>query len=212
MLGEGFDLPNLKIAAVHDTHKSLAVLLQFTGRFTRAAGKNVGEASVIANVADQDVSDALDNYKPGDTIKIKTRYHEEILEYDIELSENTSPEKQGKAMIGITYSPNVKTLADMMTDMFIAYKETGTDYQPRFNSDFMEFIYYLIWWLALMNIGVALMNMWPVAIFDGGRMFMLTVWGITKSEKFAMVMFKFTTYLILGALLLLMLGWVVAIF
>ena len=35
MLGEGFDLPQLKIAAIHDTHKSLAVLLQFTGRFTR---------------------------------------------------------------------------------------------------------------------------------------------------------------------------------
>src|SRR5262249_40236259 len=28
MLGEGFDLPQLKIAAIHDTHKSLAVLLQ----------------------------------------------------------------------------------------------------------------------------------------------------------------------------------------
>jgi superfamily II DNA or RNA helicase len=34
MLGEGFDLPQLKIAAVHDTHKSLSVLLQ--RRFPRA--------------------------------------------------------------------------------------------------------------------------------------------------------------------------------
>ncbi|WP_346763412.1 hypothetical protein [Escherichia sp. E4694] len=35
MLGEGYDLPNLKIAALHDHHKSLAVTLQFIGRFTR---------------------------------------------------------------------------------------------------------------------------------------------------------------------------------
>ena len=60
MLGEGFDLPQLKIAAIHDTHKSLAVLLQFTGRFTRTAGSDIGDATVIANIADQRVSDALD--------------------------------------------------------------------------------------------------------------------------------------------------------
>ncbi|MFP3442193.1 helicase C-terminal domain-containing protein, partial [Pantoea sp. SIMBA_133] len=32
MLGEGYDLPNLKVAALHDHHKSLAVTLQFIGR------------------------------------------------------------------------------------------------------------------------------------------------------------------------------------
>ena len=60
MLGEGFDLPHLKIAAIHDTHKSLAVLLQFTGRFTRVAGDKIGDATVIANIADQDVSVGLE--------------------------------------------------------------------------------------------------------------------------------------------------------
>lgn len=60
MLGEGFDLPQLKIAAVHDAHKSLAVLLQFTGRFTRSSGANIGNATVIANIADVKVSSALE--------------------------------------------------------------------------------------------------------------------------------------------------------
>lgn len=60
MLGEGFDLPELKIAAVHDMHRSLAVLLQFTGRFTRSAGERVGEATVVGNIADPDVSEALE--------------------------------------------------------------------------------------------------------------------------------------------------------
>src|SRR5262245_13769444 len=44
MLGEGFDLPSLKIAAIHDPHKSLAVTLQFVGRFARVGGAELGEA------------------------------------------------------------------------------------------------------------------------------------------------------------------------
>lgn len=58
MLGEGFDLPELKIAALHDMHKSLAITLQFTGRFTRTK-PNIGDATMIANIADADVADAL---------------------------------------------------------------------------------------------------------------------------------------------------------
>lgn len=58
MLGEGFDLPALKIAALHDMHKSLAITLQFTGRFTRSA-YGIGDATVIANVADANVEQKL---------------------------------------------------------------------------------------------------------------------------------------------------------
>ncbi|GBF04417.1 helicase [Deinococcus aerius] len=50
MFGEGFDLPNLKIAAMHDIHKSLTITLQFTGRFTRAS-RTLGNATLIANVS-----------------------------------------------------------------------------------------------------------------------------------------------------------------
>lgn len=58
MFGEGFDLPELKVAALHAVHKSLAVTLQFTGRFTRIQ-ENVGEATVVANTADVHVEEAL---------------------------------------------------------------------------------------------------------------------------------------------------------
>lgn len=51
MLGEGFDFPSLKIAAVHDPHKSLPVTLQFIGRFTRSGDEDIGDASLIANIA-----------------------------------------------------------------------------------------------------------------------------------------------------------------
>jgi len=60
MLGEGFDLPELKVAAVHDLHKSLTILLQFAGRFTRTAAANIGDATVIANIAEPNVSLALE--------------------------------------------------------------------------------------------------------------------------------------------------------
>lgn len=48
MFGEGFNLPNLKIAAIHSPHKSLAVTLQFIGRFARTTAKNIGSATFLA--------------------------------------------------------------------------------------------------------------------------------------------------------------------
>ncbi len=59
MLGEGFDLPSLKIAAIHDPHKSLAVTLQFVGRFARVGGEELGDASVFVPRLAGDVDDRL---------------------------------------------------------------------------------------------------------------------------------------------------------
>jgi len=58
MLGEGFDLPELKIAALHDHHKSIAVTIQFVGRFTRQDSR-LGDATVIANTGMDDLDRAL---------------------------------------------------------------------------------------------------------------------------------------------------------
>jgi superfamily II DNA or RNA helicase len=49
MLGEGFDLPALKIAAIHAPHRSLAVTLQFIGRFARTGTDgSTGTAKFVA--------------------------------------------------------------------------------------------------------------------------------------------------------------------
>lgn len=48
MLGEGFDFPNLKIAAIHEPQKSLASTLQFVGRFARTNAPDIGTAKFIA--------------------------------------------------------------------------------------------------------------------------------------------------------------------
>lgn len=60
MLGEGFDLPELKIAAFHDIRKSLPITLQLAGRFTRTKfDEQLGDASFIANIADIEVKNEL---------------------------------------------------------------------------------------------------------------------------------------------------------
>lgn len=60
MFGEGFDFPELKVAALHDRHKSLAITLQFIGRFARTK-TTIGEATIVANIADESISGALRN-------------------------------------------------------------------------------------------------------------------------------------------------------
>lgn len=60
MLGEGFDFPNLKIAAIHSPHKSLASTLQFIGRFARTNADNISVAKFIAMNDDELI---IENYK-----------------------------------------------------------------------------------------------------------------------------------------------------
>lgn len=60
MLGEGYDLPQLKIAAIHDERQSLAVTLQFIGRFTRVS-KSIGKASFVTNVAYPPIAEEINN-------------------------------------------------------------------------------------------------------------------------------------------------------
>ncbi|WP_438345905.1 DEAD/DEAH box helicase [Methylorubrum populi] len=60
MLGEGFDLPLLKIAGLHDRQASETITLQFIGRFTRSQ-KGLGEATVIAAVSLKDPREWLNS-------------------------------------------------------------------------------------------------------------------------------------------------------
>ncbi|WP_316844476.1 DEAD/DEAH box helicase [Pedobacter psychrodurus] len=60
MLGEGFDLPELKIGAIHDERQSIPITLQFIGRFTRTSYNSLGNASFITNMAYPPIKDELD--------------------------------------------------------------------------------------------------------------------------------------------------------
>ncbi len=67
MLGEGFDLPNLKIAAIHDERQSLPITLQFIGRFTRTSYDQLGNASFITNIAYPPIHEELDQLYARDS-------------------------------------------------------------------------------------------------------------------------------------------------
>ena len=64
MFGEGVDFPNLKLAALHSPHKSLAVTLQFIGRFARTNADGIGTAKFIAVPMEID-AEVRELYKNG---------------------------------------------------------------------------------------------------------------------------------------------------
>lgn len=153
----------------------------------------------------------MKKYKPGDNITVITKVDKEYKEYKITLGEDDTI--KGKAVMGIGYIENKRSgIIGHIVEFFNFYQKSGTFYEPRYNAELILFIYNLFWWLALINLSVAIVNMMPLALFDGGRTFMLTMWGITGSKKFGEFAFKFMTYLILGALVLIMLGWAWAVF
>jgi membrane-associated protease RseP (regulator of RpoE activity) len=59
---------------------------------------------------------------------------------------------------------------------------------------------------------VALVNMLPVGLFDGGKFFYLTIFGLTKSEKIAKRAFKISTKVFLLILVLLVVFWGIGMF
>lgn len=86
MFSEGIDIPQLKICAIHDKYKSLPITMQFIGRFARTQ-TNLGEASVVANIVDDDIKDSLEDLysQDADWNKILKDKSEEKIGREIEL-------------------------------------------------------------------------------------------------------------------------------
>lgn len=110
MLGEGFDLPQLKISAIHVPHKSINIMLQFTGRFTRAT-ENVGDAKFVANIANPNVNDSLDELYREDSdwnsliSNISSRKIKDEKEYQQFRSEFSEPSK----LLDLGLTPSIST-------------------------------------------------------------------------------------------------------
>lgn len=123
MLGEGFDLPELKIAALHDVHKSLAITLQFTGRFTRVKPE-LGDATVIANIADQKVEESL------------TQLYSEDPDWNVilkRLSEGATEKQIQKAefLNSFTGEPNKLVLQNIFPKMStVVYRTKCEEWKP----------------------------------------------------------------------------------
>jgi superfamily II DNA or RNA helicase len=126
MLGEGFDLPALKIAAVHDPKKSLGVTLQFIGRFARTTSEaQLGDASVF--VARRDV--AVDK-------QLRTLYAENS-DWNVVLSDLTAAavgeqQEVSDFEAGFTSEPEGVNLRSLLPKMStVVYQTPSNEWDPQ---------------------------------------------------------------------------------
>ncbi len=152
----------------------------------------------------EDLNNVLSGIPAGENLRIKTSQGKEIVYYDIK-----SGDKDGHAYLGIGfYSFDRGGLGGKASSLFAKVKNPNIYYEPTWDGDFVQFIYDLLWWIVVINILVALMNMLPVSILDGGRFFYLTIWGITGSEKIGRKAFAIATWVIFLLIALMMAKWV----
>lgn len=146
---------------------------------------------------------------PGDAITITTLIDDEERDYEIVLGNYPGEEDVAYLGIGFSNSEGSGLLGKIIVKLS-SFKDSHTYYAPKFSAAL--FIYNLLWWLVLASFSVALVNMLPVGIFDGGKFFYLTVLAITKKEKIAKRAFSFITYLFLLLLAVIMIFWFIGMF
>jgi membrane-associated protease RseP (regulator of RpoE activity) len=158
----------------------------------------------------EDLVSELTKKSPGDEITIKTITPEGEKQYEIELAMH--PEIEGVPWLGIGFLDrgSGSGILDKITNVIMFFREPHTYYKPVWHAS--EFIYNLLWWIVLISFSIALINMLPVGIFDGGRFFYLTILAITGSESKAKKSFKFITMLFLFFLFMILFFWMWGMF
>jgi len=211
--GEKFD----KIETTDENYLATREILeQQTGKedylilYDNAPAINVELVGAIIEINDVGINsigslkNELDKYSVGETIKIDTKTNEGIEKFEIVLEEN--PDKDG-VWLGIGFSAQEsKGIIGKMYVTLSSFKEEHVYYEANWMGGI--FIYDMLWWVILISISVALVNMLPIGIFDGGRVFYLTILAITKSDVKAKKAFSWMTYLFLILLVVLMGFWV----
>jgi len=176
---------------------------------------NANLSSVIIKVNGVDVNSReslgkeIAKYSPEDKITVTTFIEDYNKDYEVVLGKN--PSDSTKPYLGIGFLDRKSSgVLGTVTNWFTSFKDATIYYKPNFAA--AEFIYNLLWWLVMISFSVALMNMLPVGIFDGGRFFFLAVLALTKSEKKAKAAYKFLTYLFLFLVFVIMIFWSIILF
>lgn len=151
----------------------------------------------------------LSKYNIGEEIIVTTIADEGVVEKALILEEH--PESPGTVWMGIGFISRQETGILRTIMNAFSFKESNVYYQPKLG-EISVFIYNLLWWLVIISISVALINMLPVGIFDGGRFFYLTILALTKSEKIAKRAFVFATQFFIFLLFLLLIFWGISFF
>ncbi len=150
----------------------------------------------------KDLNRSLSSKSPGDNITITTKLDNEIKHYDITLAE-----RDGKSFLGIAFVPYQGT--GLVSHIYLVLSEFRDPfiYYESDLGDFGIFIRDLLWWIVVISLSVALINMLPLGIFDGGRYFFLTIWGLTGSRKAGEIAFRISTWLLLLIIALMLVKW-----
>jgi len=157
----------------------------------------------------QKLNSTLRSFKPNQTINITIIFNNTEKTTSVTLGD-----KNGSASLGIMVMPDTMAKKSILSVIysFISKIKSPSIYYVSLIGDLGMFIFNLLWWIVIVCVGVALTNMIPVGIFDGGRFFFLTIWGITGSKKVGEIAFKLSTWILLLVVAALMIQWFVVIF
>jgi membrane-associated protease RseP (regulator of RpoE activity) len=110
------------------------------------------------------------------------------------------PDNSSKPFLGVSFLQYKESWLVKYMRIFINKKDPFTYYQPKaqsqFGSDLIIFIYNLLFWIVIINFSVALFNMVPLSIFDGGKFFYITILMLTKSKDKARKTFSIMSAII----------------
>lgn len=134
MFGEGFDLPQLKIAALHKKHQSLSVLIQFTGRFTRSGNEKIGDATIVANLGSSFISTSLEELYAEDSDWNKILRIKSSNQIDSEIDANEFFKRFESGEINLSLS-NVRPKTSMVIYQTRTDKWSPDKYKKGFNKD-----------------------------------------------------------------------------
>jgi len=152
----------------------------------------------------EQLGEELLKYSPGSKVTITALVDDYDKDYEIILGKNPQNESRPYLGVGFINKENSGIFTKLVA-LLTSFKNSGVYYKPNFQA--AEFIYNLIWWLVLISFSVALVNMLPVGIFDGGRFFFLMMLAFTKKKETAKKICSAVTYLFLFLLVVIMVFW-----
>lgn len=148
---------------------------------------------------------------PGDVVTFLTENKSgEINKYKIKLAEHPRNPSIGYLGVGNSVS-QPRGIVKGLLSKFMSFKNSSTYYKPTWDGEFVYFIYNLLWWIMVINLLVALFNMLPLGILDGGRFFYLGILSIVKKEKIAEKISKIMGYLIIATVVVMTIYWLIGI-
>ncbi|MCL6500598.1 MAG: site-2 protease family protein [Candidatus Pacearchaeota archaeon] len=169
-----------------------------------------GEIKEINGIKVRDYDKIFQNLsliQPGQVVTIKTT----VSEYEIVAIEHPKNSSKGFIGIGSMLLP-VTGLTKRIQDFTSPIKNPFMLYKSKYNEDIFVFFFNMLWWLALACFSMALINMLPLGILDGGRFIYITVLWLTNSKKVAERIFRLAAFLVLLLFLTLMVIWVIRAF